>query len=45
MVAGLLLLGSASRADAFEWITDYEKGLDEARERNAPMFIFFCQNT
>ncbi|TET39042.1 MAG: hypothetical protein E3J72_01450 [Planctomycetota bacterium] len=34
-----------SSADAIEWVTDFDAGLDEAHERGAPLFVFFVQTT
>ncbi len=36
---------SYTPACGLEWVTDFEKGLDEAHERGAPVFIFLTQLT
>jgi hypothetical protein len=39
------LFFSYTPACGFEWVTDIEKGLNEAHERGAPVFIFLTQLT
>jgi ferric-dicitrate binding protein FerR (iron transport regulator) len=42
VLACLALPGWAS--DAVDWRTDYRAAFEEARERNAPVFIFLGQH-
>lgn len=36
---------SAPASAEIDWVHDLEAGFEEALERNAPIFIFFCQET
>ncbi|MHC4663555.1 MAG: thioredoxin family protein [Planctomycetota bacterium] len=40
-----VLFVNPPEALAIEWVTNFDRGLDEAAERGAPVFIFFAQET
>ncbi|MHC4663205.1 MAG: hypothetical protein ACYS8W_16205 [Planctomycetota bacterium] len=44
-VLAVLVLACAAPARAIEWRKDIDTACEEAKERGAPLFIFFCQST
>ena len=45
LVSLFCILVFAMPLHAFDWVRDFDAGLEEALERGSPVFIFLCQDT